>query len=105
MLAPTALRVRLQAHQSQLPEMLADLETHLAIQHDRHDQLTRRYHRLESQTERLTNPETVRGQRLYAQYDVVTAQHAESETNLEDLENQVIEPLREARDVLGRLLS
>lgn len=101
----TALQVKLQAHHNQLAEMLADLETYQVFQSERHDQLTRRYEQLERQTEALTNPETVRGQKLTASYERISEQHARSEEELDELENQVIEPLREAREVLGQLLA
>ncbi|GMA17323.1 hypothetical protein [Deinococcus metallilatus] len=47
---------------------------------ERHEQLTRRYERL-------------------------SELHAQSEEELDDLENLVLEPLREAQDVLLRLAS
>lgn len=102
---PTALQVRLQGHRHQLAEMLTDLETYLTLRNDRHDQLTRRYERLERQADDLTNPETARGKKLLADYERVSERHASSEEDLDDLENRVLEPLRDIQEVLSRLVA
>ncbi|OLV20267.1 hypothetical protein BOO71_0000265 [Deinococcus marmoris] len=88
-----------------LAEMLVDLEAELARRNDRHDQLTRRYERLERQTDDLTNPETVRGRKLLADYERLSELHARSDEEIDELENQVLEPLRDIQEVLRKLVA
>lgn len=92
-----------QTHQLGLV-LLPKLETYLAYKHQRHEQLTRRYERVERQTDDVTNPTTERSRRLLAEYERLSEQHARSEEELDDLENLVLEPLREVQDVLERLV-
>lgn len=88
-----------------LTGLAADLAALMHSMQERHEQLTRRYERLERQTERLTNLDIPRSQRLLAEYERLGERHAQSEEELDELENLVLEPLLEARNVLLRLAS
>lgn len=88
-----------------LAELEAELATYLQLKQERHEQLTRRYERLERRTDSITNLDTPRSQRLLAEYELLSERHAQSEEELDDCENLVLEPLREARAVLLRLVS
>ncbi|MCP2014386.1 hypothetical protein L1280_001523 [Deinococcus sp. HSC-46F16] len=92
-----------QAHQLAVC-LLPKLEAYLAYKQVRHDLLTKRYERVERKTENITDPMTERSQKLLAEYERLSEQHARSEEELDDLENLVLEPLREAQDVLERLV-
>lgn len=99
------LQLRLGNHQNQISEMLTDLAAYQAVQHDRHDQLTRRQERLERQVDALNNPETPRGKELLNDYERISEQHARSEEELESLENEIMEPLRGVWEVLSTLVA
>ncbi|THF70716.1 hypothetical protein E7T06_06145 [Deinococcus sp. Arct2-2] len=63
------LREKLHLHLTALGACQADIEAYLTLQQGRFEQLTPRYERVERQTDDLTNPYTVRGQRLVAEYE------------------------------------
>lgn len=92
-----------QAHQLALV-LLPKLEAYFACKQERHDQLIKRYERVERQVDDITNPSAERSRRLLAEYERLGEQHARSEEELDDLENLVLEPLREVQDALERLV-
>lgn len=99
------LRAQLRDHIAQLHVIHSDVQAYLSGLQERHDQLTLRVDRLDRQVDGLTNPETARGRKLMDDLDRLSSVHAQSEEHLDDLENLVLEPIREARDTLARLVS
>lgn len=99
-----ALKVRLTDHVAQLDIIHSDVRAYLCSLQERHDQLTLRVDRLDRQMDALTNPETARSRKLMDDLDRLSNVHAQSEEHLEDMENLVLEPIREAQDTLARLV-
>lgn len=99
------LRAKLPAHAESLRGILADATTYHILLQERHEQLTHRVERLENQVDNITNPETARNRKLLDDYERLSEAQSLSEEVLDDLENLVLEPLWEAREVLQRLVS
>ncbi|MFB9993416.1 hypothetical protein ACFFLM_15725 [Deinococcus oregonensis] len=99
------LREKLYRHLTDLGACQADVEAYLTLQQGRFEQLTRRYERVERQTDALTNPDTERGKRLLAEYERLGELHSRKENELDDLENVVLEALREVQTTLRHLLA
>ncbi|MBI0445350.1 hypothetical protein [Deinococcus sp. DB0503] len=94
---------KLRLHQTALAGCQAGVEQYLRLKQKRHEHLTRRYERLERRTDDIRD--TARNRKLLAEYGCLGEQHARSEEEMDDLENLVLEPLREAREVLRRPVS
>lgn len=100
-----ALRERLLSQVPLLQQVQADLSVYLEGLQDRHDQLGIRVSRLERQVDAITNPETPKNRRLLSNWETLSDAHSESEDVLDDLENLVLEPLREVQETLHRRVS
>lgn len=95
------IRERLQ----QMVTLENDVKVLLAVKQDRHEQLTRRYERLERRTDRITNPTTARSRSLLEEFDRLSEQHTRSEAELDVWENEVLEPLTQLLEVLDTLVA
>lgn len=100
-----ALRERLLSHVPLLQQMQADLSVYLAGLQDRHDQLSIRVSQLERQVDAITNLGTPKNRKLLSNWETLNKAHSESEDLLDDLENLVLEPLREVQETLHRRVS
>lgn len=99
------LRGKLAAHAESLRSIHAEVTDYHTILQERQGQLDRRVERLENQVDNITNPETAKSRKLLEDYERLSEAQSQVEETLDDLENLVLEPLWEAREVLQRLVS
>lgn len=99
------LRQRLASHALLLQQVQADGMSYLTALQDRHEQLTCRLERLDRQVDGIVNPDSDKSRPLVSTWEQLSASHSHQEELLDDLENLVLEPLREAQEILRRLVS
>lgn len=101
----TTLSVRIGRQRTVLDDLRADVASLLALKQERHEQLTRRYERLERRTDSIANPNTARNRSLLDDYERLGERHGQSESELDVWENEVLEPLTQVLEVLDTLVA